>query len=714
MKNLLIKNNFALRTINFLVLLSISFSILPLSVLGQTEETASRQLVIKERTLGESPRLALVIGNDDYQNVTKLKNAAADATDMAAALKELNFEVLSGINQTEKQMKAIIREFGDKLRVQKGIGLVFYAGHGVQSNGQNYLIPIDADIPREDEIEDEAVNMRQITGKFETAKSEMNIIILDACRNNPFAKEWGEARTVDPNEGIGKIAIPPKGTFMFYSTEPGKTASDGSGRNGLFTEALLANIKKPGLELERLYKVVANSVREKSREKQVPYREGNVTTDFYFAGSPANAVSASSVVKTNKTESEIKAETTATVEKETWDVIKDSTNPQDFREFLAGSPTGTYELKAKIILEKLEWDLIKTTKDKIKVQSFLNEFSDGVYVKAAKAKLRQLESQANTEPAKTEAETIEPVKSEPKIEETAKTEAAEIVEEKPVKKTVVPKASARRTITKAKPIAADANKFQMKPNKFGMELIYVPAGSFMMGASEANVNEAYALGRKEDAEIEKTDFDNEKSAHRVTFADGFWMSKTEVTQAQWLAVMGKFDNQFQECEECPVDRISWDDAKRFIAKLNEQNDGFEYRLPSEAEWEYAARGGKTGVLPVAASKMSDIAWYKVNSGDAEGNNTKAQPVGQLQPNNFGLYDMLGNVAEWCEDTYSENYENSPADGTADTTGNLKIRILRGGFFNDLSYRLRLTRRDRLSGEIRRSQNGLRIVAVEKK
>lgn len=717
MKNLLIKNIFALRATSLFILLSISFSIIPLAAHAQTEQPPSRQLVIKEKTLGESPRLALVIGNSKYESIGSLKNSLADAVDMASALRAVGFEVLEGEDQNKKQMEDLIREFGDKLYRQKGIGVFFYAGHGVQSNGKNYLVPIDADIPREDDIEYEAVDLGRLLKKFDTAKNELNVIILDACRNNPFAKEWSSYRDVNADEGLAKIGAP-KGTVMFYSTEPGKTASDGSGRNGLFTEILLENIKKPNLEFDALTKTVTRGVAAKSKQSQIPYKEGTSFSDFYFAGNTAEAKPDLNlpVAKTSEAEPEIKAKDASTVEKETWDIVRNSNNPQDFRDYLADSPNGTFASQAKIKLEQLVWNSIRTTNDKIKVQNYLKEFPDGVSIPTAKAKLRQLEARENVELAKTETAKVEPTVTENTNTETAKVETEESA--LPVKKTIVskvetPKAATRTVKTKVKPSVSESGKYPVRTNSFGMELVQLPAGSFMMGASEADVNSTYALGRKEDAEIERGVFDNEKPQNRITFANDFWIGRTEVTQGQWTAVMGKNQSLFADCgADCPVERVSWEDAKEFIAKLNEQKDGFEYRLPSEAEWEYAARGGKSGSFPFAAARIGDFAWYNANSGE-EGLNTKPRPVGKLLPNAFGLYDMFGNVAEWCEDTYAENYENIPADGTADTNSNPKVRIIRGGFFNDLSYLQRVTRRKKLETHIRRSENGLRIVAVEK-
>ena len=702
MKNLFYKNKPALRALVSTVLLSIVLPLLSLSANAQTTEPQSRQLVIKDKTtVEELPRLALVIGNQKYENVTQLKNAAADAADMTVALQSLGFEVISGIDQNLKQMRNSIREFGDKLQKQGGVGLFFYAGHGVQSNSKNYLIPIDADIPRENEIQDSAIEVNLVLRKFESAKNDLNIIILDACRNNPFAKDWSEARDISGEQGLAKINVP-KGTIMFYSTLPGKTASDGAGRNGLFTEALLENIKQPDVEFDVLAKKVKKSVAEKSKQEQIPYKEDTNYGDFYFSKTTASQAPASPVVKSNIAEPEVMEKDAATRERDAWEAVADSTDAGDFRLFLNEFPNGKYAVKAKILLEQTFWNSIKASSDKSLIQNYLTEFPNGANAATARIRLRRLEP-AKTETAKVETEKVESVKTEPV--KTEPEESAPPVKKVSVPKVETPKASPRTVKAKTKS-AAELNKLAERKNSFGMDFVHLPAGSFMMGSSEANISESYALGRKDYKETTREDFDREKPQHRVTFADGFWIGRTEVTQAQWTAVMGDNPSNNKGCDDCPVERVSWEGAKKFVEKLNAQNDGFEYRLPSEAEWEYAARAGKTGI---SNGKIDDVAWYQTNS------ENKTHPVGTLQPNAFGLYDMQGNVAEWCEDIFVANYEGTPVDGTADTTGGEPdTHVLRGGQFGLRPTDLLLAHREKLRGiKIQAITNGLRVVAVEK-
>lgn len=186
------------------------------------------------------------------------------------------------------------------------------------------------------------------------------------------------------------------------------------------------------------------------------------------------------------------------------------------------------------------------------------------------------------------------------------------------------------------------------------EMVVIPAGNFVMG-SERNIRGA-------------------KPLHTVTIRS-FLISKVEITQKQWFGVMGTNPSRFGLCgADCPVDNVSWNDTQQFIAKLN-QRTGQKYRLPSEAEWEYTARAGTRSEWSFGddESTLGDYAWYNGNSGG------KPQVVGQKLPNAFGLFDIHGNVREWVEDCWHENYNGAPADGSPWTTGcTIIFHILRGG------------------------------------
>jgi formylglycine-generating enzyme required for sulfatase activity len=194
-------------------------------------------------------------------------------------------------------------------------------------------------------------------------------------------------------------------------------------------------------------------------------------------------------------------------------------------------------------------------------------------------------------------------------------------------------------------------------NSIGMEFVLIPAGEFDMGSPSS----------------EKDRYSNEGPVHHVTISKGFYLSKYEVTQKQWCEVMGSNPSHF-EGDNRPVETVSWNDIQEFIKKLNEMEGTNKYRLPSEAEWEYAARAGTTTSYSFGNddSDLGDYAWYESNSG------SKTHPVGQKQPNPWGLYDMHGNVWEWVQDRYHSSYDGAPTDGSAWESGSSSYHVRRGG------------------------------------
>ena len=220
-------------------------------------------------------RIALVIGNSAYQQ-DRLRNPVNDATDMANALRELGFKVILRTDATQRQMKRSLREFRNELR-RGGVGMFYYAGHGVQYRGRNYLVPVGADIEAESDIEDESVDANLVMAYMEEAGTRINIVVLDACRNNPFARSFRSA-----SRGLVVMESGAKGTFLAYATAPGAVASDGDGRNGLYTKHLLASLKHPDSDIERVFKRVRSGVAEETRNAQIPWDSSSLLGDFRF------------------------------------------------------------------------------------------------------------------------------------------------------------------------------------------------------------------------------------------------------------------------------------------------------------------------------------------------------------------------------------------------------------------------------------------------
>jgi tetratricopeptide (TPR) repeat protein len=242
----------------------------------------------RKNMAGAEPRTALVIGNGAYAEGA-LANPVNDARDMAAALRQVGFEVSVGENLNRRRMEELIREFGRKIR-GGGVGMFYFAGHGVQVGGANYLIPIGAVINGEAEVKYESVDAGFVLAQMEEAQNRLNIVVLDACRNNPFARSFRSS-----SRGLASIDAP-VGTLIAYATAPGRTASDGKGRNGLYTKELLAAIRVPGLKIEDVFKQVRSEVRRQSNNQQIPWEASSIEGDFYFSAAgvrPAPTVSTS-------------------------------------------------------------------------------------------------------------------------------------------------------------------------------------------------------------------------------------------------------------------------------------------------------------------------------------------------------------------------------------------------------------------------------------
>ena len=563
-------------------------------------------------------RVALVIGNGAYQS-SPLKNPVNDATDMAQALKDKGFAVTLRTNIGNRDMRQAIRAFSQTLKAG-GVGLFYFAGHGVQSKGRNYLIPLNAEIKEEFELEDEAFDANRVLAGMEEAGNRVNIVILDACRDNPFGRAWRTSAT-----GLAQLSAP-IGSFVAFATAPGSVAADGSGRNGLFTSHLLTSLRNPDSDIDRVFTRVAAAVARESGNKQVPWKSSSLTGEFCFADcGRANQPPV---------------------------VVAQASNTSDDRFF---------------------WESVKDTKDANELKAYLNKFPGGLFAELAGIRLRSLEQAA--------ADRIAAEAAQRAALERAATEAA-------AKEQARVAAEAAQRLAAARLAALPQPGQTIKDCADCPEMVVIPAGSFDMGSND------------------NTD---ERPVHRVN-VPSFLIGKTEVTQGQWRAVMGSNPSSFSQCgDDCPVENVRWDDAQDFAGRLS-QKTGKTYRLPSEAEWEYAARAGTSTNWSFGdnQSQLSDYAWYLGNSKRWFGG-AQTQRVAQKRPNAFGLFDMHGNVWEWTQDCWHDNYTGAPSDGSAWTTGcSGSYRVLRGGSWYGFQASLRSAYRGGDSPGYRGGGNGLRL------
>lgn len=293
-------------------------------------------------------RIALVIGNSDYGAMGKLKNPINDARLMAETLRNLGFRVIELVDADQRAMKRGVRDFGRWLRRAgpDGVALFYYAGHGVQVAGRNYLLPVEAQILAEGDVDIEAVEAESILAQMQHANTGVNIVILDACRNNPFQQGFRSA-----SRGLARMEAP-TGTYIAYATAPGQLAMDGDGPNSPFTERLAEAMVEPGLSIEAVFKKVRRQVAAFSEERQIPWSSSSLIGDFVFtpgaataqAASPAATAPAASAPGSGDRQLELLY----------WDSIKDSDDPTLFREYKRRFPDGVFGVIADARLRAIE------------------------------------------------------------------------------------------------------------------------------------------------------------------------------------------------------------------------------------------------------------------------------------------------------------------------------------------------------------------------
>jgi len=276
-------------------------------------------------------RNALVIGNGAYPS-SPLKNPANDARDVAQLLKQLGFTVMLRQDVGIRAMEKAIRDFGRQLS-SGGTGVFYYAGHGMQVEGRNYLIPVDAVIESESDVRFEALDVGRVLGKMEDAGNGLNIVILDACRDNPFARGFRSARS-----GLARMDAP-RGTLIAYATAPGSVAADGDERNGVYTRNLLAYMATPGIPVEQVFKNVRIGVIRDTNQKQVPWEASSLTGDFYFASPVVEKDTPRKEKDFGKNQPNGSRESTEVI---FWESIKDSDNPELFKAYLRKFPKGVF------------------------------------------------------------------------------------------------------------------------------------------------------------------------------------------------------------------------------------------------------------------------------------------------------------------------------------------------------------------------------------
>ena len=254
-------------------------------------------LVCSLAVMANDDKEALIIGNGAYQYAVPLKNPVNDALDIAKTVKKLGFKTRLLTDASKQDIEQAIEEFIAKLKENKGVGLFYYAGHGSQLEGDNYLIPVDTYVEAERELKHKGYKIARLLNEMKGANNATNIIILDACRDNPFAGGFKTAsrslgsgmegsrglRRKGPklSSGLSKLDAPPN-TLLAYATAPGKVAKDGVARNSPYTTMLIDAMQKEGITVEQVFKEVRGNVLKETKGEQVPWESSSLVSDFYF------------------------------------------------------------------------------------------------------------------------------------------------------------------------------------------------------------------------------------------------------------------------------------------------------------------------------------------------------------------------------------------------------------------------------------------------
>jgi formylglycine-generating enzyme required for sulfatase activity len=583
-------------------------------------------------------RIALVVGNTSYTHAPPLDNPKNDARLLADTLQALGFTLVGNGPQLDLDKRAfdnIVRTFGRALQ-GADVGLFYYAGHGVQVRGSNFLVPVDANSISDADVDLDMLNMDVVLRQMENAHAGLKIVILDACRNNPFGgsrslamdrrRDTEPGRLRDTASGLATMRAR-EGTLISYATQPDGVARDGTDGHSPYTKALAETIREPGLGLFDVFNTVGLKVKKATGEVQVPWVSTSpIDRPFYFVPSATVAAAAQPLAA-------------AGAEERAWNLVKGSTNFKDFTGFVAQFPNGRHAGDA-----------------------------------AARA------------------------------QEINRAESQKVAALGPVRRAIAPTPVAALTPGRERALKPQES---FKECDNCPEMVTIPSGSFTMGSPAAEPQRESVEGPQQ----------------RVSFARMFAVGRSEVSFEEWDACVADGGCNAYRADDFrwgrgkfPVINVSWTDAKAYVKWLS-QKTGAAYRLLSEAEWEYAARGCTAtdcsstpfSFGPKLSPPQANFDWHFSYNGSAKGLPPgRTVAIDDADPNPFGLLHVHGNVREWVEDCWNGTLAGMPADGTARAGGDCNRHVVRGGAWSDPPKDLRSAKRSwEVTGE-RREEVGFRV------
>jgi formylglycine-generating enzyme required for sulfatase activity len=638
-------------------------------------------------------RSALVIGNSAYENLDlALTNPVNDAGDLAKVLRQLNFEVIEKTDLGKLEMELAIDQFSQKLDDNKGIGLFYFSGHGIQHNGVNYMLPVDvASLSAIWQLPHKTVSANYMLDGMKAAMNQVNIFILDACRDLPVSvKSWGKGDMVS---GLS-MEVPIPGSVIAYAAAPGGVAASGVGeRNSPYVKHLMKWIQAPNLSVDEVFTKVGEAVKRETYGNQLPGYYKQLYKPFYFkwqdvavaAVVPEESPSTSKVAQLlGVCETHFQAGRLSGGSASAWGC---------YEAVLKKEPMNAQALAGLTKIEKRYVVLIRGALKKKQVDSAVHYLASLRRVSPGSAQLAGLEASLSALRASL----------------TVVTPPQPVVVTPPQ-----PQPSPRDTF-----VAGKVFFDRLQDGSKGPSMVWISGGRFKMG------------------DIQGGGYSDEQPVHDVSVGR-FAMGRFEVTVGEYLRFVratGRHAPEWQESgskynietgtdsyykkfgsaltnENHPIVGVSWYDAVAYAEWLSQQT-GHKYRLPTEVEWEYAARAGSSTKYWWGNSIGSNKANCDSDCGDSF---KYTAPVSSFAPNAFKLYDTVGNVWEWTCSEYENRYNGKETackkHALIENAGaNKSLFVLRGGSWNSVDWRTRTANRSRWQPAGRDGHFGFRLARI---
>ena len=634
-------------------------------------------------------RVALVIGNAAYSSAAALRNPRNDAGDMTEALKKLGFEVIVGYDLDQQRFAGVVEQFARMLD-DADVALFYYAGHGLQINEKNYLVSVNARLDSEFLISSETLELNAIVNMMES-KVPTNLVFLDACRNNPLTENLKKnltamKRSAALGRGLARIEASRRDTLIAFAAAPGQEAADGNTRNSPFTSALLKFLPKPDLEVSVMLKLVAAEVGQVTRNAQRPQQLSDMTRPFYFATAKAEEVAKADAAASNQMQQ----------------ALASASQPRN-----AGSDDRNTEIAF--------WNAAQSANDCDAMRAYIQRYPSGVFISLATLAERRLCQSRHVTVIEAAPGVANPAAPQrpaqaapaPGPAPSAPANAFSLPGNPPVAAPApAPPQIASRPMPAPEPAPAPSNQqqaFLIKPPLLPApsaggsaqsfrdcdgcpEMVYLPGGNFAMGSTN----------------------DPSESPVRQVTVRPFAIGRYPVTVGEWKRCVAAKACSYEPAgdDDLPVYNVHWNDTQQYVTWLSGATNA-KYRLPTEAEWEYAARGQTSTKYWWGNLTVPGKAACKGCGSEYAGE--RPMKVGAFPANSFGLQDMTGSISQWVSDCWHRNYAGAPRDGSSWDEPNCRRHVVRGGSWkNDASY-ARTSSRDSYDTDVRYLAHGFRVV-----